>query len=66
MLGLVVTLHLLGLSAVDRARTTFTDESQRGSVTIEKVLWAVAAIAIAGIVVTAVTTFVETESGKIK
>lgn len=35
-----------------------TAESERGSETMEKVLWAAAAIVIAGVVVTAVTTFV--------
>lgn len=38
----------------------------RGSVTIQEVLWAVAAIAIVGIVVAAVKAFVTKESGKIK
>ena len=37
----------------------------RGSVTIEHVLWAVAVIAIVGIVVTAITTYVHAQAGLI-
>ena len=39
---------------------------ERGSVTIQEVLWAVAAIAIVAIVVAAIKAFVTSESGKIK
>ena len=39
---------------------------ERGSVTTEHVLWAVAVIAIVGIVVAAVKVYVETQAGKIK
>ena len=39
---------------------------ERGSVTTEHVLWAVAVIAIVGIVVAAVTSYVTTQAGKIK
>lgn len=39
---------------------------ERGSVTTEHVLWAVAVIAIVGIVVAAVKTYVELQAGKIK
>jgi heme/copper-type cytochrome/quinol oxidase subunit 2 len=39
---------------------------ERGSVTTEHVLWAVAVIAIVGIVVAAVKTYVEIQAGKIK
>jgi hypothetical protein len=39
---------------------------ERGSVTTEHVLWAVAVIAIVGIVVAAVKTYVEQQAGKIK
>jgi hypothetical protein len=38
---------------------------ERGSVTIEHVLWAVAVIAIVGIVVAAITNYVTTQSGLI-
>lgn len=38
---------------------------ERGSVTTEHVLWAVAVIAIVGVVVAAVKTFVEIQAGKI-
>lgn len=39
---------------------------ERGSVTTEHVLWAVAVIAIVGIVVAAVKAYVELQAGKIK
>jgi hypothetical protein len=39
---------------------------QRGSVTTEHVLWAVAVIAIVAIVVAAVKAYVEAQAGKIK
>jgi Flp pilus assembly pilin Flp len=39
---------------------------ERGSVTTEHVLWAVAVIAIVGIVVAAVKAYVESQAGKIK
>lgn len=40
-------------------------DSERGSVTIEQVLWAVALIALVGLVVAALTNFVQAEIGKI-
>jgi hypothetical protein len=40
--------------------------NQRGSVTTEHVLWAVAVIAIVGVVVAAVKTYVQTQAGNIK
>ncbi len=59
LLTLLLTLHL-GLGARLRSR------SERGSVTTEHVLWAVAVIAIVGIVVAAVKAYVESQAGKIK
>ena len=41
-------------------------DPEAGSVTIEKVVWAVAVIAIAAIVITAITIFVTNEAAKIK
>ena len=49
---LAATLHTLGIRLQHAAAT----RPERGSVTIEQVLWAVAVIAIVGIVVLAVTT----------
>ena len=48
------------LAAASRSR------SDRGSVTIEQVIWAVALIAIVAIVVTAITNYVTTKAGQIK
>ena len=39
---------------------------ERGSVTIEQVIWATAVIVIVGIVVAAITAYVRTKSGEIK
>lgn len=66
MLQLAVTLHALGVRLIDRAHATLTTEPDRGSETIEKVLWSVAVIAIVGIVVAVVKNYVTTESAKIK
>ena len=50
----------LGVDARMRART------ERGSVTTEHVIWAVAVIAIVGIVVAAVKAYVTDQAGNIK
>ena len=60
----LVLLQLAVLAIDDKTRSTRRDE--RGSVTTEYVLWAVAVIAIVGIVVAAVTAYVQAQSGKIK
>lgn len=59
LLTLLLTLRL-SLDARLRAR------DERGSVTTEHVLWAVAVIAIVGIVVAAVKAYVESQAGNIK
>ena len=64
MLKVLVMLQLAVLTAYDDLRTALRDE--RGSVTTEHVLWAVAVIAIVGIVVAAVTAYVKTQAGNIK
>ena len=58
---LAATLHTLGI----RLRRAAATRAERGSVTIEQVLWAVAVIAIVGIVVLAVTNYVTSEAAKI-
>lgn len=60
------TLHTLGVNLVSRAHQKLTTKPERGSETIEKVLWAVAVIAIVAIVVTGIKNYVTTETGKIK
>jgi heme/copper-type cytochrome/quinol oxidase subunit 2 len=54
--------------AVDESRLPrrVDRRDERGSVTTEHVLWAVAVIAIVGIVVAAVKAYVELQAGKIK
>ena len=63
-LKVLALLQLATLAIDDERRSTRRDE--RGSVTTEYVLWAVAVIAIVGIVVAAVTAYVQAQSGKIK
>jgi hypothetical protein len=75
---LVATLHLIGLRTVDHLTAHVEaparrhpagrsgDRGERGSVTIEQVLWAVALIAIVAIVVTAIKTFVTDKAADIK
>lgn len=67
MLKLFIALQLAAMTVLvsleDRA-TRQRDE--RGSVTIEQVLWAGAVIVIVGIVVAAIKFFVTSESAKIK
>lgn len=58
ILTLVVTARL----TLDERR----ERSERGSVTIEHVLWAVAVIAIVAIVVAAVRAYVTTQAGNIQ
>jgi heme/copper-type cytochrome/quinol oxidase subunit 2 len=65
MLHLVATLHTFGLTVADRARARLTDAPERGNVTIENVLWAVAVIAIVATVVGVIRAFVTSEANKI-
>jgi heme/copper-type cytochrome/quinol oxidase subunit 2 len=64
MLKVLVLLQVAVFAKCDDLRTA--RRSERGSVTTEHVLWAVAVIAIVGIVVAAVTSYVQAQSGKIK
>ena len=67
MLKFVLHLQVLitaSLAGADQTLTRRRDE--RGSVTMEQVLWAVAVIVIVGIVVAAITAYVTNESAKIK
>lgn len=69
MLQLVTTLTLLG----QRVRTKLTDQyqkvaargSERGAITIEQVIWAGVAIALATLVVGAITSYVNAQIPKI-
>jgi hypothetical protein len=57
---------LTAFLAVKLALEARTYRDERGSVTTEHVLWAVAVIAIVTIVVTAVKAYVTTQAGNIK
>ena len=63
LLALLLTLHL---RADDWADARLRARDERGSVTTEHVLWAVAVIAIVGIVVAAIKAYVESQAGNIK
>jgi heme/copper-type cytochrome/quinol oxidase subunit 2 len=63
MLQLFVMLHITLLRADHRLSTT---RDERGSVTTEHVLWAVAVIAIVGVVVAAVKGYVTSQAGNLK
>jgi len=72
--GIALLEHTLGCTlgrasttlATARAERTWRRRDERGSVTIEQVIWAGAVIVIVGVVVAAITAFVKSESGKIK
>lgn len=67
MLKLFIALQLAALTALANLEDRATRQrDERGSVTIQEVLWAVAAIAIVGIVVAAIKLFVTEKSGQIK
>ena len=63
---LAATLHTLGFRLGERARTKTEGDPELGSVTIENVLWAVASIAFAGIVVAVIKAYVTSKAGEIK
>jgi hypothetical protein len=78
---LAATLHTLVVRLTDRIseridrdrhnvaaarRGRLAPVADRGSVTIEQVIWAVAVIAIVGIVVAAVKSYVTTQAGNIR
>lgn len=64
MLKVLVLLQIAALGKYDDLQASHRGE--RGSVTMEHVLWAVAVIGIVGIVVLAVTNYVTSEAGKIR
>ncbi len=68
MIHLAATLHTLGVRLTDTVQDKvhlIKGDRDRGSVTIEQVLWAVAVIGIVAIVVGAVTTYVRSQSSKL-
>lgn len=62
---LLVTLTVIRIWIAPPPDDDAHDDAERGSVTIEHVLWAVAVIAIVGIVVAAITVYVQNQSGLI-
>lgn len=66
MYYLAATLHTLGVQMREVAIRKATKDPERGSVTIENVIWAVAVIAIVGIVVLAITNYVRNKAAEIR
>ena len=67
MLKLFIALQMAAMTALASLEDRATRQrDERGSVTIEQVLWAGAVIVIVGIVVAAIKFFVTSESAKIK
>ena len=67
MLKIYIALQLAALTMLATLEDRVTRKrDERGSVTIEQVIWAGAVIVIVGIVVAAIKAFVTSESGKIK
>ena len=68
MLKLFITLQVTALAVIASMedRIVKHQRDERGSVTIEQVIWAGAVILIVGIVVAAIRAFVTSEAGKIK
>ena len=67
MSKLLLYLQIMVGAVLTRADQTLERrDDERGSVTMEQVLWAVAVIVIVGIVVSAITAYVTSESVKIK
>ena len=55
---LLATLHTLGLTLADRSRATRAETPERGASTIEVVFWAVALLALAGVVYAAIQAYI--------
>ena len=68
MLKLLITLQVTALAVIASLEERIVKHRryERGSVTIEQVIWAGAVILIVGIVVAAITAYVTSEAGKIK
>ena len=67
ILGIWLTLGYRVETLLGRQRQVLARRrDERGSITIEQALWAVAIIALVGVVVAAITAFVKKEVGKIK
>ncbi|TGN65009.1 hypothetical protein EXE59_14330 [Nocardioides eburneiflavus] len=68
MLKFLITLQVTALAVIASMddRIVKHRRGERGSVTIEQVIWAGAVILIFGIVVAAITAYVTSEAGKIQ
>lgn len=62
----MLRLYVLLTTLTDHLLSPPPRKDERGSVTIENVLWAVAVIAIVAIVVAAIRAYVTSESGKLR
>lgn len=61
----LATLYATGAAMLTRAHARLTDEPERGSVTIEQVVFAVLAVTVSALVVAAILAFVQNNVGQI-
>ena len=66
MTYLYATLHTLGAGIRDRAQTAAAQGREEGASTLEIVFWAVALLALAGIVYAAISAYISSKVGNIK
>ena len=66
MTYLYATVYTLGVGIHDRAQTAPARNREEGASTIEIVFWAVALLALAGIVYAAISAYITSKVGNIK
>ena len=66
MTYLCATLHTLGVAIRGRAESARTQNREEGASTIEIVFWAVALLALAGVVYAAISAYISSKVGNIK
>lgn len=62
---LAAVLHTLGVTASEHANKHINGDRERGSVTLEQILWGVALAALAAAVVAVIRTFVMNRAGQL-
>jgi hypothetical protein len=62
---LAAVLHTLGVTASDHASKRIKGDPERGSVTLEQILWGVALAALAAAVMAVIRTFVMGKAGQL-
>jgi len=65
-LAQLIAAHSHALAVTTRRRLSEMRHDERGSATIEQVLWGIAAIGFVAIVVAVINTYLTTQAGKIR